>query len=225
MVKANARVDRVMPTEIRTGIHEITLRRTDSGRHYRAYLVEADVPTLFDTGFADTTQALFDGIEAIGIEPERVVITHTDPDHVGGLAAVVERYDVETYVPDQSTIDGLRPDHRYGDGDRIGSFEAIHVPGHKDDLHALVDEKRGILVAGDALCGGDFRGLPEGYLLPHAAIYAEDPMAASLNLERLLEYDFETALVYHGSSVATGAREVLDRYVNFPDRPDEPYRQ
>lgn len=214
-----------MPTEIQPGVHEITLRQTDSGRHYRAYLVEADVPTLFDTGFADTTEALFDGIAQIGIGPERVVITHPDADHVGGLAAVADRYDVETYVPDQSTIEGHDPDHRYGDGDRIGSFEAIHVPGHTADHHALIDEERGILVAGDALCGGDFRGLPEGSLLPHAAIYAEDPMAASLNLERLLEYDFDAALVYHGSSVPEGARAVVDRYVNFPDRPDEPYRQ
>jgi len=37
-------------------------------------------------------------------------------------------------------------------------------------------------------------------------------------------YEFDAALVYHGSSVTEGARGVLDRYVNFPGRPSEPVK-
>jgi hypothetical protein len=80
------------------------------------------------------------------------------------------------------------------------------------------------LVAADAVSGADLREFPEGYLLTHAAVYAEDLKEAELNLDRLLEYEFDAALVYHGSSVTEGAREVLDRYVNFPGRPDEPVK-
>lgn len=214
-----------MPTEILPGVYDITVREDDNGRRYRAYLVDDDVPTLFDAGLPDRTDALFEGIEATGLEPERLVLTHGDYDHVGGFDAVVDRYGVETYVPEQSEIDVERdPDHRYGDGDRIGGFEAVYVPGHLYDHHALVDEERGVLVAGDAVSGADLRGFPEGYLLPHAAVYAEDLKAAELNLDRLLEYDFDAALVYHGTSVTEGAWEVLDRYVNFPGRPDEPIK-
>ena len=214
-----------MPTEILPGVHDITVRADDDGRRYRAYLVDDDVPTLLDAGFADTTGALFEGVEATGLEPERLVLTHADPDHVGGFDAVVDRYGVETYVPEQSDL-GVEhdPDHRYGDGDRIGGFEAIYVPGHSSDHHALVDEERGVLVAGDAVSGADLRGFPEGYLLPHAAVYAEDLKAAELSLDRLLEYEFDAALVYHGTSVTEGAKAVLDRYVNFPGRPEEPVK-
>ncbi|MEF8869781.1 MAG: MBL fold metallo-hydrolase [Haloarculaceae archaeon] len=214
-----------MPTEILPGVHDITVRADDDGRRYRAYLVDDDVPTLLDAGFADTTGALFEGVEATGLDPERLVLTHADPDHVGGFDAVVDRYGVETYVPEQSDI-GVEhdPDHRYGDGDRIGGFEAIYVPGHSSDHHALVDEERGMLVAGDAVSGADLRGFPEGYLLPHAAVYAEDLKAAELSLDRLLEYEFDAALVYHGTSVTEGAKAVLDRYVNFPGRPEEPVK-
>jgi glyoxylase-like metal-dependent hydrolase (beta-lactamase superfamily II) len=229
-----------MPTEILPGVHDITVRADDNGRRYRAYLIEDDsearsgsssptepdsVPTLFDAGFADTTDPLFDGVEATGADPERLVLTHGDPDHVGGFDAAVERYGLETHVPEQSDLDvAHEPDHRYGDGDRIGGFEAVYVPGHSRDHHALVDEERGVLVAGDAVSGADLRGFPEGYLLPHAAVYAEDLKEAELRLDRLLEYEFDAALVYHGASVTEGARDVLDRYVNFPGRPDEPVK-
>jgi glyoxylase-like metal-dependent hydrolase (beta-lactamase superfamily II) len=213
-----------MPTEIEPGVWDITTRQDDNGRRYRVYLVEDDVPTLVDTGFADTTDALFEGIEATDLEPERVVITHADTDHVEGLPAVVEAYDVETHVPELSDVDDVEPDHRYGDGDRIGGFEAVYLPGHTSDHHALVHEDAGFLITGDALSGADLRGFPEGYLLPHAAVYAENLQESELNLDRLLEYDFDAALVFHGSAVTENAYEVLDRYVNFPGRPAETIR-
>jgi glyoxylase-like metal-dependent hydrolase (beta-lactamase superfamily II) len=212
-------------TEIVPGVHDITVREDANGRRYRAYLVEDDVPTLFDAGLPDTTDALFEGIEATGLEPERLVLTHADADHVGGFDAAVERYGLETYVPEQSDLDTENePDYRYGDGDRIGGFEAVYVPGHRHDHHAFVDEERGVLVAADAVSGADLRGFPEGYLLPHAAVYAEDLKEAELSLDRLLDYEFDAALVHHGTSVTEGARKVLDRYVNFPGRPDEPVK-
>lgn len=210
-----------MAHEIVPNVYDVTVRADDNGRRYRAYLVDDDVPTLFDTGFEDTTNALFEGIEATGLTPERLVLTHADPDHIGGFDAVADRYGVETYVPEQTDLRTEHDaDHRYGDGDRIGSFEAVYVPGHADDHHVLVDERSGVLVAGDALSGADLRGFPEGYLLPHAAVYAEDMTAAELNVERLLDYEFDAALVYHGTAVTEGARDVVERYVNFPGRPD-----
>jgi len=213
-----------MPHEIVPDVYDITVR-ADSGRRYRAFLVDDEDPTLIDTGFADTTDALFEGIEATGLQPDRLVLTHADPDHVGGLDAVVERDDPETFVPQQSELEtDHAADHRYGDGDRIGGFEAVHVPGHSSDHHALVDEQRGVLIAGDALAGADLRGFPDGYLLPHAAVYAADYGAAESNLDRLLDYEFDAALVFHGSSVTEDARAVVDRYVNFPGRPSEPVK-
>lgn len=213
-----------MPTELVPGVHDITVRQDANERRYRVYLVEDDVPTLVDTGFADTTDRLFEGIEATGLEPERVIITHADPDHLEGLPDVVDRYEVETYVPERSTVEAVDPDVGYEDGDRIGGFEAVYLPGHSDDHHALVDEDRGYLIAGDAVSGADLRGFPEGYLLPHAAVYAQDLKQAELSLDRLLEYDFDAALVFHGSSVTEGAGDVLERYVDFPGRPAEPVK-
>lgn len=208
-----------MVHEILPGVYDITIREAD-GRRNRVFLVLDDVPTLIDAGFEDTTETMFDAIDEIGTEPERLVITHGDPDHIDGFDATVERYDLETWVPEQTEVDIETPDYRYSDGETIGSFETVYTPGHRHDHHALVDEDRGLLVAGDALFGADLRGLAAGQLIAPPALYSENVNRAEKSLEDLLEYDFEAALVFHGSSATEGAREKLDAYVNFPGKPD-----
>lgn len=209
-----------MVDEIVPDVYDITIRELE-GRRNRVFLVLDDVPTLVDAGFADTTDRLFEGISEIGTEPDRLVITHGDPDHLGGFDAVVDRYGVETWVPEETDVGDIgTPDHRYSDGDVIGSFEAIHAPGHEPDNNALVDESTGLLIAGDAVFGSDARGLPQGYLIPPPALYSENVNEAEESMEKLLEYRFESVLVFHGSSVVEGAYDRLDEFVNFPGKPD-----
>lgn len=209
-----------MQTELVTGVHDITVQDAGNGR-YRVFLVDGDVPTLFDAGLPDTTDALADGIDEIGTTPERLVVTHGDPDHIGGLDGVVERYGVETYVPEATTVEADHdPDHRYNDGDMIGEFEAVHVPGHTEGNHALVDEDAGVAVLGDALFGSDARGLPAGYFVLPTAFYSADLAAADESLNALLEYDFDVGLLYHGSSVTEDAAAKLDAFVNFENKPE-----
>lgn len=209
-----------MVEEILPDVYDITIRETD-GRRNRVFLFDGDEPTLIDAGFADTTDAMFSGIDEVGTDLERLIITHGDPDHIGGFDATVARYGVETWVPEETdTSDIQRPDNRYSDGERIGPFVAIHAPGHERDNYALVDEDDGVLVPGDALFGADLRGLPEGYLIPPPALYSEDINQAEESLEALLDYDVESVLVFHGSSVTEGGYELLYTFVNFPGKPD-----
>lgn len=209
-----------MPTEIVDDVYDITCSEEPRNKRYRVFLTTTGTPTLFDTGFSETSEAVFDGIAEIGVEPERLVITHGHGDHVGGFDAMVERYDPVTWVPKQTDLDTeYAPDHRYGDGDRIGRFTAVHVPGHAADNHALIDEDAGVGVMGDTVSGADQRGLPAGYFHHPPAVYSDDTAAAEENIARLLDYEFDVALVFHGSSVLDDAREKLDRYVNFPGKP------
>ncbi|WP_435176371.1 MBL fold metallo-hydrolase [Halorussus sp. AFM4] len=205
--------------ELRPGVYDLTCRDDDRGR-YRAFLFDADVPTLVDTGIPEGRDALLDGLAETGLDPGRVVLTHADWDHVGGVAAVVDAYDPEVWVPEQSDV-SFAPDRRYGDGDAVGPFEAVHAPGHTADSHALVDEDRGVAVLGDAAIGSDRRGLPAGYLVLPEGEYSDDLVRAEESLARLLAHEFDAALVYHGSSVLADAGEKLDAFVNFPGKESE----
>ena len=202
-----------MPTELVDDVYDITCREVN-GKRYRVFFLTDGTPTLFDTGFEATAETVFEGIEAIGVEPERLIVTHADGDHVGAFDAIVDRYDPETWVPEQSDLDtDYEPDHRYGDGDRIGRFTAVHVPGHEPDNHVLIDEDAGVAVMGDAVSGADQRGLPAGYFHLPPGVYSQNLNDAEANLERLAEYDFAVGLVFHGSSVLERASEKLERYV------------
>lgn len=208
-----------MPTEVVDGVFDITSQSTDDGKRYRVFLFTDGTPTLVDAGLAESTDAVIDGIEDIRVEPERLVITHGDGDHIAGFDNLVEKYDPETWVPALTDADlEHEPDHRYEDGDEIGPFTAVHAPGHEPDNHALIDESAGIAVMGDAASGADQRGLPAGYFHLPPAYYSKDLNQAEESLEQLLEYEFDVGLVFHGSSVTEDAWAKLDRYVNFPGK-------
>lgn len=205
-----------MPTEIVDDVYDITWME-GGGRRFRTYLLDDEVPTLVDTCLEDAVDELLDGIEETGIEPERLIVTHSDPDHVQAYDRVVEEYDLETWVPEQTDLEA---DVHYGEGDDVGRFEAVHTPGHADDSYVLIDEDDSLAIVGDSLMGADLRGLPEGYLIMPPEIYSDDLNVAELSLEKLLDYEFDTALVFHGSSVLENASEKLDVYVDFPGRPE-----
>lgn len=202
-----------MPTPITDDVYEISAWSEDGGKDYRVYLFTDGTPTLVDTGKPDTAGGIIDGIEAVGVAPERLVITHGDGDHVGGFDAIVDRYDPETWVPEATALDAAAdPTHRFSDGATIGRFVAVHTPGHEPDHHVVVDETAGIAVMGDAANGSDRRGLPTGYFtLPSSS---QDLDLAMESLQKLLDYDFDVGLVYHGTSVTEDAHEKLDAYVN-----------
>lgn len=98
-----------MPTEVADGVFDITSKVTDDGKRYRVFLFTDRTPTLIDAGLPDTTDVIIEGIEDVGVTPERLVVTHGDHDHIGGFDAVVDEYDPETWVPEQMNEDFEEP--------------------------------------------------------------------------------------------------------------------
>lgn len=141
-----------------------------------AYVHEdEDGVTLVDTGMPYNRRPLAAELRAAGYEPadvDRVLLTHYDLDHVGG----VTRFDCPVYLgaadvalvrgdaaPPLSHPKGLF--HRVArravdlrgcvlraveDGDRIGGFTAHHTPGHNPGHVAYVHDD-GVAFVGDLL--------------------------------------------------------------------------
>jgi glyoxylase-like metal-dependent hydrolase (beta-lactamase superfamily II) len=78
--------------EIAPGLHRI---ESDIGPRFVAqYLFAGDARSvLVDTGLAETPdEALLPALQAIGVEPDLIVISHADLDHCGGDRRMRERY-------------------------------------------------------------------------------------------------------------------------------------
>lgn len=194
--------------------------------HVRVLVLE-DIPkgktTLVDTAFDENGEELVEALKDRYGTIDRVIITHGDHGHHGGLGHIMEAFSPELLMPaDESKLyDHLEeagydfePDVAYEDGDVLdGNIRVIQVPGHTEATSALLLEDRKILISGDTVDGSDRGGLPAGYLLPPPALFNDDHRAAELNLYNLLEYDFDTLLVFHGSHVFDDPKGKLDNYL------------
>jgi glyoxylase-like metal-dependent hydrolase (beta-lactamase superfamily II) len=163
-----------------------------------AFLVAGDRTVLVDPGdefdVAGSVRDRSDGLDA-------VVLTHTHPDHVGNVPAVVDAFDVDVwgFDPDSEYVDHAIADEgtvRLGDHD----YRALHTPGHKDDHLCFHAPASGVLFAGDLIfANGGFgrTDLEEG-----------DRTALIRCIERVREAvgeDLAELHAGHGPSVTTDA--------------------
>jgi len=143
-----------------------------------AYLVDdGGTVTLVDTGTKWHTTALVDGLRDAGFERadlDRILLTHYDVDHVGGLTAF-DDLDLTIYVGavDAPYITGEKtatlwnhkgviqrlgrpfvsppanPIDPLEDGDTVGSFTVYDTPGHTPGHVCYVSEALGTAFLGD----------------------------------------------------------------------------
>jgi len=105
----------------------------------------------------------------MGTRPGGILVTHTDVDHIGGVAALAEGTNTEVWAP-AGEVEALRsgttrggmivtphdPAHTVSGGDTITvagiAFEVVDVPGHSHGHVAFHHD--GELFAGDVLFAG-----------------------------------------------------------------------
>ncbi|WP_247001999.1 MBL fold metallo-hydrolase [Halosolutus gelatinilyticus] len=156
-----------------------------------------------------------------------IVCTHHDRDHVGGLAAVLDRVDaaVATHRDEAPFVRGDRAPIK-GDGDRYapvsvdleladgvriptlaGPMQVVETPGHTPGHISLTFPEGGLLLAGDALVADGSEPLagpkPE---------FTHDVDRATASVGRLAELDVEHTLCYHGGYVARDNDRIAEIY-------------
>jgi glyoxylase-like metal-dependent hydrolase (beta-lactamase superfamily II) len=168
-----------MPNRLADGLWELSVGLF-APLASNAYLVVDDEVTLVDTGLPVNSPGLLAELTAAGdgyapADLDRVLLTHYDLDHTGGLRRLVrEGFGGPVHVggadarlasgevdPPNAHPKGLfhrlvRPFFRIPgdvrpveDGDRVGGFTAFHTPGHNPGHTAWVHERVGAAFLGD----------------------------------------------------------------------------
>ena len=182
--------------------------------------------TIVDAGLklALARKRLVVGLAAIGAAPadvRRVVVTHAHPDHVGGLAALVEQTGCEVLAHERESVylrDGRSPRIRRGRSRGFpkvivttefqhgallpGGLRAVHTPGHSPGHTALLHEDTGVLFTGDAVINVHGVHYAPGFLCTDADRNRQ-------SADQLGELDFEVAAFAHGPELRQDARAAV----------------
>ncbi|MNW25555.1 putative metallo-hydrolase YflN [compost metagenome] len=193
------------------------------------YLVdEVDGFTLIDAALPGTAQPILRAAARLGKPIRRIVLTHAHDDHVGALDALKEQNpDLEVYIStrdacllkgDTSLLPGehdtpikggvpkklkTRADVLLSEGDRIGSLEAISVPGHTPGSMAFLDIRTRALIVGDAFCtrGGTSVSGKLVPIFPFPALATWSKAEAWRSADKLLTYSPTLLCAGHGPMV------------------------
>jgi hydroxyacylglutathione hydrolase len=172
-----------------------------------------------DPGDAATVLA---ALEAQHLELAVILVTHHHADHVGGVAALADRFHVPVYGPAREDIPGRTT--ALAEGDEVAlpvlglRFKVYEVPGHTAGHIAYYGH--GALFCGDTLfsggCGRLFEGTPAqmlnsldklAALPPETRVYcAHEYTAANLKFAAAVEPDNAALREYRGVVTELRAR-------------------
>ena len=122
----------------------------DDGRVRQFLILGEDEALLIDTGFEDSN--VYHTVKNITQLPVKVIMTHGDPDHAGGLKAFGKCYLHKGDWPLISEDIQLEP-LKEGDIFKCGDYtlEAIEIPGHTYGSTAFADWEKKLLLPGDSV--------------------------------------------------------------------------
>lgn len=197
-----------------------------------AYLVDDDgALTLIDAGTPFDASRIRRGIVEAGhavSAVDRVLITHYDLDHVGGLGRLGLDADLYAGAADAALLRGdespswlsrkgviqrlMGPFVRnqphaqvVEDGDRVGSFTAFHTPGHTAGHTVYVSDALSTAFLGDLVRESD------GELVASTRFISADTTAVRKSIDRLAMAapEFAVAAMGHGTPLTERGSERL----------------
>lgn len=99
-------------------------------------------------------------LEGEGVVPGAILLTHHHVDHVGGARALAQALDLPLLAHAETAARlprGITIERLIGDSERIElgttALRAVHTPGHAPGHLCFVEERSGVMIAGDMVAG------------------------------------------------------------------------
>lgn len=173
---------------------------------------------LVDTGFPGMLSTIQSELESAGVSFDqltKVILTHQDFDHIGGLPEILaqakQHVEVLAHAEDKPYIEGDKQLIKHdpsrgvppkatvntvvGDGDVLpflGGVTVIYTPGHTPGHISLYHPGSKTLITGDAIVSQD------GQLIGPNEAFTPDLNLAWQSIARFTTFDIDTAICYHG---------------------------
>ena len=205
--------------EVLKGIHSIDFSEEKNHGMELWVLDCPEGPVLIDTGMGDPVLGEIEGVlSSLGKgwgDVKAVLITHKHGDHIRNLAKVKELTGAPIYsqreeVPAIKDQTGVEPEGLEHGAvlPYCGGIEVIHVPGHTEGNCCYLLPAKDALIAGDTVFGDE-----EGNIFEPPERYCLDVEQATKEIERLLDYDFDSLIYTHGKDIVGGAKEKVRELV------------
>lgn len=193
------------------------------------YLVEEENSlSLIDAAMPYSAKSIVKTAKSIGKPIRNIIITHAHADHVGALDRLKEllpEVEVSISYRDSQLLKGdtailpyekntpirggvpknikTSPDHLLHEGDRIGSLEVIHTPGHTPGSISLFDTRNHSLIVGDAFQtrGGIAVSGTVKPFFPFPALATWDKETALTSARKLIEVGPSLLAAGHGKMI------------------------
>lgn len=186
------------------------------------HVVDDERTVLFGTGFESGLDRLTSELDEFG-GPDVIVVEHADPDHYNALPALVEEYpDAEVAIPEldreemQDAVD-VEVDIALEHDEVRWGIRTIHVPGHTPGNMSFLHGATDTLIVGDTFVHrNSFAAAPgawSGTFAPVKPSLNADDEATKANMDTLLDYEFDAALVTHGLNVPEDAKPEVETLV------------
>lgn len=182
-------------------------------------IVETDEATILFGSGTEETVAEVHGIVA-DHDVDVIIVEHGDYDHYDGVPALRESFpDVTVAIPAGDAYiledEDIDIDRQLEAGRRYWGIQTISTPGHSPDNMSYQYED--VLIAGDTVIGADsiFAAADDwsGELAVIQPQFSVDDEKMRKSVPILLDYNFDTVLVSHGSNLETGGHDAVETLV------------
>lgn len=202
-------------------IHVVEHRMAGLFPIVNSFVAEGEDLVLIDTGLNNgSARIILRELEDLNHKLSDVdlcIITHAHRDHTGGLKALKASREPfliaahEAEADDVEKATGLEVDLRLIDGQSIGGFTAIYLPGHTLGSIALL--RGGTLITGDVLSsdGKELKG-------PNP-MFSKDRETADASIRHLANFEFDRVLVGHGTRIEKAGKAALLRLIERMGEP------